>query len=164
MKNIKSSLFGITMIAALVLSSCATTKEATIEAPLEHTPIAIKEIGNGALFGYGSEGFGEVTSEIIQSQEEWQEFRLKLNKNNEAQKDVSIDFEKRTVIGFFDAIRGSGGHSIEIVEVIETKEGLIAHYKCIQPEGDAIDVMTQPFYLISIPKTNKTIRFEKVTE
>jgi len=159
MKTIKTSIFGAAIIALISFSSCEVTEEVShgsVEAP-KH--LQIKQINQDNLFGNGDELVGIGKGMTIQTAEEWEVLRTKMNSVNPTQDEVSIDFELTTVLAYFDYIRTTGGHSVQIVEVIETTNGLQARFKTSAQEGFSAEIMSQPFHIISIPKTTKTVKF-----
>ena len=60
--------------------------------------------------------------------------------------------------------KGSGGHSIKINSISETTNELIVYYTEKHPTGMATSVMTQPFYMAKIHKTDKNVRFELIKD
>ena len=159
MKNIHISIFGAALIALISFSSCEVTEEVShgsVEAP-KH--LQIKQINQDNLLGNGDELVGIGKGMTIQTAEEWEALRTKMNSVNPSQDEVSIDFELTTVLAYFDYIRTSGGHSVQIVEVMETTDGLQARFKTSAPEGNVIEIMTQPFHIVSIPKNTKPVKF-----
>jgi len=71
-------------------------------------------------------------------------------------------FKERILIVIFDKQQTTGGHSIEIVESEQTSGKIIFKYRKSHPEGMATSVMTQPYYLASIIKTDREIIFEEI--
>ncbi|MDG1333446.1 MAG: protease complex subunit PrcB family protein [Crocinitomicaceae bacterium] len=164
MKALKFSLFSLAVISILCSSSCDTTEEVvngTIESPKQ---LDIKQINQGVLTGAREEPVGFEKGYVIQSEEEWEELRGNMNAINNAQGKISINFEKLTVLAYFDKVRPNGGYSIEIVEAIESDDEIKAMIKSIAPTGMATDIMTQPFHIVKIPKTDKPVKFLPVTE
>lgn len=152
------------MLAVIGLTACCTTEEVVdgnIEPP-KH--LQMKEINQGVLTGNGEEPVGFERGYIIQSEKEWEILREKMNAVNFAQGEVSIDFEQSTVLAYFDKIRPNGGYSIEILQVTESDESIKAMVKSTAPTGMATDIMTQPFHIVTVAKTSKTVKFLPVTE
>lgn len=73
-----------------------------------------------------------------------------------------IDFTKNIVIGLFMGTKSTGGHFIKINHISQTKNEVIVYYSKKHPTGMATSVITQPFYLAKMTKTNKNIQFELV--
>lgn len=72
-----------------------------------------------------------------------------------------IDFDKSTVIAFFSGNRASAGFSVEITEVIFSFVRVYARIEETSPgfrEPIGID-SSQPYHMVEIPKTRKSVRF-----
>jgi hypothetical protein len=82
-----------------------------------------------------------------------------MNSVNKAIKEQSIDFDRVTVLAYFDQIRSSGGYTIQIVTATKTGKKIQAKIKKASPEGDAIDIMTQPFHIVIIQKSDEKVSF-----
>ena len=69
--------------------------------------------------------------------------------------------DEQNVIAIIDKQRNTGGHKIEIAETY-TQNGIVYFIiKKTHPEGMATSVMTQPYYLATIPKINQKIEFKE---
>jgi hypothetical protein len=166
MKNIKFSLILLTIIAATGFISCKVQEEPTVVVAPRMEPIAfiVQEVSKGVLTGNGEEGIAENQSFIIQTAGEWEDLRTKMNAVNETIGETSIDFDKNTLLAYFDKIRPTGGYSVSIFEVLKSDRGVQANYRFGIPGEMAIDIMTQPYHIILIPKTTTPIQFIRVTE
>lgn len=159
MKSLRFSIFAASLIA-LILNSCKVPEDKPmVETVNETTHLPFKKVGSGILTGDGAEGIGSPKELVIQTEEQWEALRTKMNSVNQAQKEVSIGFEQKTVLAYFDQIRTTGGYSVEIIDVIEKTSGVEAMVKFTAPSGMATDVMTQPYSIVSIPKTSKPVKF-----
>jgi hypothetical protein len=163
MKSATFQILGLILIL-LISTSCEVTEDisnGSIEPPKHHQ---IKEISQGNLMGNGEEDLGSAVGLSIENAEQWEDLRVKMNSVNNTQNEVSIDFEETTVLAYFDKIRPSGGYKVEIVQVITSDEILKVMYKLNSSSGYDIEVMTQPFHIVSIPKIHRTVRFIQITE
>tara|TARA_Y100000815_G_scaffold248595_1_gene249829 strand:+ start:307 stop:759 length:453 start_codon:yes stop_codon:yes gene_type:complete len=118
-------------------------------------------IGEGNLYGSGSEGI-EQQNLVITSESEWKELLTKMdsvNKVSDSFSQTEIDFSKYSIIAVFDAVKNSGGHSLEL-DINETKNKVLVKVKRKSPEGMATMVMTQPYYIVKIPESETPIVFE----
>ena len=159
MGTLKFLFFSLAIFTLLGITACCTTEETVqgnIELPIN---LDIKEINQGVLTGNGEEPVGFETGYVVQTEKEWEILREKMNAVNFAQGKVSIDFEQSTVLAYFDKIRPNGGYSIELTQVIESDGMIKAMYRSTAPTGMATDIMTQPFHIVKIPKTRKTVKF-----
>ncbi|MFK7783958.1 MAG: protease complex subunit PrcB family protein [Crocinitomicaceae bacterium] len=164
MKAFRFTLFSLSIITLLCSSSCDTSEElveGSVEPPRH---LEIEQINQAVLTGNGDEPVGSEKGYVIQTQTEWEDLREKMNAVNDTQGQVSIDFEESTVLAYFDKIRPNGGYSIEIVQVIESDEMIKAVYRSTAPGGVATTIMTQPFHIVNIPKTEKAVKFLPITE
>jgi hypothetical protein len=159
--------FGLALVTMIGLQSCKTTKEVIEEQPENAlagiTEVAFTNIASGYLTGYGAEGI-EEGGRLINSQEEWERLTGMMNSVNQAIPEKSIDFEKNSVLVYFDEIRGSGGYSVEIVSVMIKGKMVEAQIKKAAPTGAAIEIMTQPFHSVSVPKMEGPVEFKVITE
>ena len=124
-------------------------------------PINFTEIGQNNLYGSGEENILQQNLTISDS-ETWNDLLDKMNTtNNESDEftETDIDFEEFVVIAVFDKIYGNGGHSIDIIKITENENKVIVKIENIMG-GDATSIMTQPFHIVKIPKTDKLIIFE----
>ncbi len=118
-------------------------------------------IGKGNLYGSGAEGV-EKQNLVITTTEEWKDLLNKINAVNKVSDSFSetdIDFSEYTVIAVFDEIKNSGGHSLNLV-IQETKDKILVEVLRKGPNGIATSVMTQPYYIVKIPKPSLPIVFE----
>ncbi len=151
-------------IFAFSLVSCKTPQPIDEIEFATKTEIPFTGISSGYLTGNGDEGIRGHEVRTIQSENNWETLRAEMNSVNETQKEVSIDFDQNTVLAYFDEIRPSGGYAIEIVSVIETNDAVEVSAKFTKPTEAAIEIMTQPFHIVSIPKTKKRITFISIIE
>src|SRR5690606_41552313 len=73
--------------------------------------------------------------------------------------ETDIDFSQYLVIAVFDEIYSNGGHTIDIIKIVENEVNIIITVDKLL-NGDASSVITQPYHIIKIPKTEKPIIFE----
>lgn len=74
-----------------------------------------------------------------------------------------INFDNETIIALFLGEKTSGGYSISVEKVVNYKDSIVVNYKTETPKkGEMVtSVMTQPYCIIKMPKTLKTIVFNK---
>ncbi|MCB0398271.1 MAG: protease complex subunit PrcB family protein [Winogradskyella sp.] len=118
-------------------------------------------IGKGNLYGSGAEGLKKQNL-VITSSEEWKDLLNKMNSVNNVSDSFSetyIDFSKYSVIAVFDEVKNSGGHGLNLV-IQESKDKILVEVLRKSPEGMATSVMTQPYYVVKIPKSDAPVVFE----
>ena len=102
---------------------------------------------------------------VVDSQEEWQ----KLWRQHTAQMSIgsfqgpTIDFTDTTVIGVFLGKHSTGGFSISIQELVETRDEMIVTLVETSPPPDAMvtQALTSPFQIIKVPKISKPVQFNQ---
>lgn len=72
-----------------------------------------------------------------------------------------IDFEARSIIAVFIGTRPTGGFSVEIQRVTRADDLLIVTALETTPAPDqiVIQALTQPYHIISVPRTEAQVRF-----
>ena len=103
-----------------------------------------------------------LTEKVLKLEHQLEETNLGVIKNDiEYIKEQSIDFNNMTVLAYFDQIRGSGGYTVEFASVSQTSKSIQAHIKRTASDGNDIEIMTQPYSIVLIEKTDKTVVFIK---
>ncbi|TXD84796.1 hypothetical protein ESY86_03625 [Subsaximicrobium wynnwilliamsii] len=137
-----------------LLNSCVNDDNADYQS----TEINFTEIGKGALFGNGQEGISQ-SNLTISNTNEWQNLISQMNSVNNVSEnftETDINFNEFTVFAIFLEVKGHGWE-IGTENVIENENNI----SVTTLENEAINsVMTQPFSIIKIPKTEKTIIVE----
>lgn len=130
--------------------------------PPQTTPIVVNTISQNILYGSSEEGFTEE-NRVINDSVTWNAFKAQMNTVNEATLEFSeqnIDFSQWTVLASFDQVRPSGGFAIDYASVVENENNVIATVEQIGPgDGMVTTVITQPYVVVKIPKTSKTVIF-----
>ncbi|MDR6299626.1 protease complex subunit PrcB family protein [Mesonia maritima] len=142
------------IVLSISLMSCNSMKNFNSD--------SLTEISKGVLTGAGEEGI-EAQQRIITSEAEWNSLVRKMNSVNNMSKNFKtndIDFSKEMVVAVFDKVMNTGGHSIWVsdVKTIDNEVQLMVSEK--HPDGMATSVMTQPYYLAKMPKTDKKVVFK----
>ena len=116
-------------------------------------------IYNGVLGGNGSEGILR-SNMVISNTTNWQNLMSKMNNsfNNVTDNfsETDIDFDNYLIIAVFLEVK-SNGWEIEITNITEHENSLVVSTK--ETEFDS-SVITQPFSIVKIRRTEKTIEFE----
>lgn len=140
----------------VLFASCK--KEEEKHACFHTHSVAVNEICKGVLDGNGDEGIAQANM-VISDTESWQHLMDKMNTVNHVTDDFSeteIDFNQNMVIAVFLEVKGSGWE-VHIEKVVEHEDYITV--SCSE-EASASAVMSQPFHIIKIPKTCKSIVFE----
>lgn len=118
-------------------------------------------IAKSELYGSGSENI-EKSNIIIENKTSWNDLIDKMNTVNNVSDDfneTNIDFSQYVIIAVFDKIYGNGGHSIDVISIVENQNNVTVKIENLFT-GDASSVITQPFHIVKIHKTEKQIIFE----
>jgi len=119
------------------------------------TKVNFTEIGKGTLYGNGQEGIVQSII-IITNTNDWNNLISKINSINNVSDhftETEINFSEFTIIAIFLEIKSSGWE-IGIKNVIENQDTI--SLSTLETQY-ATSVMTQPFCIIKIPKTDKKI-------
>lgn len=153
--------FGFVLTALFGFQACGVTEEVPQDKPEEvitESIITKKRVAGGYLTGNGEEKISNGGM-VINSQADWDALTGKMNSVNDAIAEQSIDFNRVTILAYFDEIRGSGGYVVEITQVKTDGNKLEALVGKSAPSDDAIEIMTQPFVIVTIEKTDKSVMF-----
>ena len=127
----------------------------------DYNQIEFTTIGQDNLYGNGQENIDKENLTISDT-DSWNELITKMNTVNNVSDgfaETDIDFLNFMVIAVFDEVYGNGGHSIDIVRIEENENKIIVTIDNIL-KGNLTSVMTQPFHIVKIKKTDKLIIFE----
>lgn len=146
---------------APLLIGCGTQKNVIDEQldQVQQSDLILVEyeiVANGALYGGGEEQIEEST-QVINSSEEWETLKAKMNSINnvtEGFKIKEIDFNSYTVIVCFDQVRPSGGFFLKVSTITKSLAQITVHVEKISPDMPATSVLTQPYEIVMIEKTN----------
>jgi hypothetical protein len=74
-----------------------------------------------------------------------------------------INFKESMVVGLFVGERGSSGFTVQLTEMKVTKDEVVIYYVETTPASGGIQltVMTQPYHLKIIPRSNVPVKFKK---
>lgn len=137
-----------------LLSSCNNDDNSDFQS----SEINFTEIGKGALFGNGTEGIAQ-TNIVIDNTTDWQNLMNQMDLYNDVTtqfSETNIDFNAYTVIGIFLEVKPSGWE-VETENIIENENNITV--STLETEY-VTGVITQPFCIVKIPKTEKTIIVE----
>lgn len=144
----------ILILSLLFVVGCSDDDNNAFEA----RTIDATEIAKGALYGNGEEGI-TASGLVINSTADWQSLVAQMNTVNNVSDEfyeTDIDFDAFTVLALFLEIKGNGWE-VAISEITENESDIVVS----KTETEAVNsVITQPFCIVKIPKTNKPIVFE----
>lgn len=125
-------------------------------------PITIEYIiiSEGDLFGDGAEGIAEQNT-VINTDNVWNDLVDQMNTVNNVSGEfqgVPIDFNESTVIAVFDDIKPNGGYDLEL-SIYSLEDSIEINVINAVPGGNATTVITQPYIIVKIPKTDLPIHF-----
>ncbi|WP_298394096.1 protease complex subunit PrcB family protein [Flavobacterium sp.] len=141
----------------LILTSCSSENDANIP-PQAITPTLI---ASGSLYGSGSENIVQQNI-VVSNQADWTALINQMdtvNNTSSSFTELNIDFDNYQLLLAFDQVRPTGGFSIAINNVTETANTIEATVNVTGPGEIATMVITQPFYIVKIPKSTKPVVF-----
>lgn len=142
----------IILFASIILSITSCTNQDS-----ENIQIKPILIGKGDL--NGSEGINHQNI-VIKNSNDWNNLLAQLSSYTVSIfTETNIDFDNYQIIAVFDKVYGNGGHSVDIVKITENESNIVVTIKNLQT-GGVNSVITQPFHIVKIPITNKSIIFE----
>lgn len=118
-------------------------------------------ISKGDLFGDGKEGLVNKKL-VIDNQDDFNSLIKKMSVVNDVTnnlKETEIDFSKFKVIAVFDKIQSVGGCSLDL-NITNNPKNITVNVINKSPEGMAMTVITQPYCIVKIPKSNLPVVFE----
>jgi len=118
-------------------------------------------IGQDNLYCVGTEGITK-SNLIIKDSSSWNNIMAKMNlQNNQTDKftETSVDFNQYIIVAIFDKVYGNGGHTIDVTSITENESNIIIKVENLS-KGALINVVTQPYHIVKILKTDKNIVFE----
>ena len=65
------------------------------------------------------------------------------------------------ILAYFDQIRGSGGYTVEFASMSQINNSVQAVVKQTDSDGNDIEIMTQPYSIVIIDKTENKVEFIK---
>jgi len=114
--------------------------------------------------------FSDITEKkdlIIRTQDEWAKLWNKHTSIRIPYPEAPvIDFTENMILAVFMGQKPSGGFALEITRVEKCENGLIVFFSEVEPPPDAVvtAVLTQPYYIIRIEKSNLPVKFKKTEE
>ena len=145
----------IILLFALTLS-CNSDDDTSEMTNVEFTLIAREN-----LFGNGNEEIIQQNM-VITNQNDWNSLIAQMNSENNVSDnftEIDIDFSEFQIIAVFDEIKGNGGHILEF-SIMSNSENIIVNVIDLVPDGDVTGVITQPFCIVKILKSDLPIIFE----
>ena len=98
-------------------------------------------------------------SNTITNQNEWSQLVNLLTDEFYDLNAINIDFNTHYILYIVDEPRSAGGYSIDVDTIFENTNSIDVHINSSFSDSLEIDMPTQPFCLVKIPKTDKTINY-----
>ncbi|WP_046757042.1 protease complex subunit PrcB family protein [Kordia jejudonensis] len=146
------------IVFSFLLFNCSS-EDASVTSTM--TAVETTLIGKGNLYGGSSQGVNQQNL-VITNETDWNALITlfdAVNTVSDSFSETAIDFSAFTVIAAIDEIQGSGGHALDI-EVNSSSTQVMVTVIDISPQGNATTVITQPYHIVKIPKTNLPIVFQ----
>lgn len=135
-----------------LLTGCSSDNDSEV------SEVQFSVIGQGNHFNGNFES--SKTNLVIKNNDQWNILKNRLTSYSITQlNETDIDFEKYQVIAIIDEVRHSGGYSVDITKISQTKTSIIVNIEQLK-KGDLTSVITQPFHIVKIAKTAKRVVFK----
>ena len=96
---------------------------------------------------------------VITTSSDWGAFVSEIDPDNSmSELGFKIYFEEYQVIAVIDAIHSNGGWSLDITGITEYDDKIVVTYANLKT-GNNTTVLSQPYHIVKIPKSNKRIEF-----
>jgi len=145
------------IIATITLFSCNTNKEIVKEASAPE-PLTFTKLNSGT-----NGDFPEKIYKVITDQNTYNEIWGKaFAKFTNQQRPANIDFETKMVVLVASGMQRSGGFSIKVNSVEETKSAIIVNVENSKPGESCMttSVITFPYEIIELKKSTKMVTFK----
>jgi len=118
-------------------------------------------IGQGIL-----SGTAQPQNIVINSQDEWENFKTAFDFQNLSTHKTEIDFERHMVIAVIDEERRTAGWYIAITSITEYFNGIIVDVVVTGPghECPVPQIHTQPYHIVKTDRFGKKIEFEHIVQ
>lgn len=139
-----------------VLSGCGQTGTSAAASRSEG-PMRFEVVEQGTYSQYPRE-----SELVVTEQAGWEAFYRQHAPDGEIPR---VDFTQSMVVGVV-LQRNTGGFQVEVTAVNETADAVVVSYTETRPNSDAvtIQVLTQPFVLVQVPRRDGPVRFEHTVE
>ncbi len=147
--------FTLLILTSLFAFSCSTPNDYSNMADVDSELIA-----QGDLSGIGTEAISNQYFSIT-NQTEWENFISQIDVTNDVSSgfaEQDIDFSEYVVIAVIDQVRNTSGYSIDL-EISTNYEKIFigSNLSSPSPDGVVATVISQPFHIVKIAKTNLPI-------
>tara|TARA_R110002096_G_scaffold334999_1_gene528636 strand:+ start:639 stop:1073 length:435 start_codon:yes stop_codon:yes gene_type:complete len=141
------------MLSLIFVVSCNNDDDNDPE--FQPTEINFSGVGRGSLLGNGDEGI-EQSNLLINNDSDWQYLMTQMNITNNVTAgftETDIDFETYSIVAVFLEIKPVGWY-LEITNIIENEDNIAL---TVEEVESVAAIITQPFHIVKIPKTEKEI-------
>jgi PrcB C-terminal len=107
-------------------------------------------------------GFDQPSSKVIQDQTTWEDtWDTIMSFLLDPPPPPQVDFTNYILLAHFMGQKGSGGYEVEFSRVIEGANKITATVREISPGPECLTpaMMTEPYHVVQIPKTDKYVQF-----
>lgn len=159
----KKIIFGL--FVAFGISSCSMNSDNDYESCGDYSNVAFS--GFPLQCNYTIKDMPIASMAVaIKTQEKMDSFFTKNTNPCPTPIDPNIDFTKNYLVGVFAGPKPTGGHEIKISSIIENSCEIIVQFYEKEPLFDepVTSLSTNPYDFVLIPKTNKPIYLNKVSQ
>lgn len=136
----------LSIVLTMIISACASTNKSSDYTESKYTELASGDYSN----------IHERTWLVAKKAKENKILSPELITKHKLE---SFDFGTNMMLQIFIGERNSSGYEIKILKIVENTESIQVHYAVKNPDGIVLTVMTQPYKILQLPKSNKRVEF-----
>ena len=161
---LKNLLFSsLLLILFLAVNSCKSAQQEQGKKDISISKEVTKSVGFTKLLSGNHANENNANQILVKDKETLADIYNQINSTQfPGEKIPEINFEKEIVLVLYMGEKPTGGHRVFIDHILAGRTELIVFYKETAPTGMATSVLTQPFYIASITKTDLPIRYQKL--
>lgn len=153
----------ILVLLTAFVAACGPAKQQ--DGSMETSADNQKGIPFEVLVQHSHGGYDQPQIKVIKEPTELQAIYSKMNMTRRPGFPIpEVDFDNEMIIGLYMGEKNTGGFSIGIENIEETKKELIITVKETSPDANSMVVtaICQPFCIVKMPATKKDVVFKKV--
>lgn len=156
-------------LGAVLYATTFVRDQVASNLPHRKAPVRVKAVSQAESKVPENEWLGTMSraefpaTVVVRSEGAWKAFWRRCHPGDPPQ----VDFSKNIVLGAYAGRQTTGGYSLHVLATEETPTELIVRFEVTVPSPDEMvtQVLTSPYHLKVVPRSNKKIRFEgKVRE
>ena len=161
---LKKILFSsLLLLLFLGVNSCKSAQQERDKKNTSTTKEVTKSVAFTKLLSGNHANENDANQILVKNNETLERIYNQINLTQfPGEKIPEIDFEKKTILVLYMGAKSTGGYGVFIENIVASSTEMLVFYKETAPKGMTTSVLTQPFYIASIAKTNLPIHFQKI--